>query len=158
MDIKKISRLETAKVSSFFQEHWGTKEMVLSTGIYHCDQLDGFAIIGEDGGIAGLITFSIEESECEIVSLDSLIENKGIGSSLVSAVEEAAKKAGCNKIKLITTNDNIHVLGFYQRRGYRMAEIFPNAVQEARKRKPEIPLIAENGIPIRDEILLVKSI
>ncbi|RDI39930.1 GNAT family N-acetyltransferase [Falsibacillus pallidus] len=158
MKVWSLHSLKKNEVTNFFVEHWGSPEMVLSTGIYHCDQLDGFAMVDDDGGIAGLITYSIEGSECEIVSLDSLLENKGIGSSLVSAAEEAAKTTGCNKMKLITTNDNIHALRFYQRRGYRLAEIFPNAVEAARKRKPEIPLIAENGIPIRDEILLVKSI
>ncbi|GED69603.1 hypothetical protein BRE01_33050 [Brevibacillus reuszeri] len=61
-------------------------------------------------------------------------------------------------MKLVTTNDNLHALGFYQRRGYQFNELFVNAVDKARRIKPEIPLIADNGIPIRDEILLVKML
>ena len=49
-------------------------------------------------------------------------------------------------------------LGFYQRRGYQFRELYVNAVDKARRIKPEIPLVADNGIPIRDEILLVKKL
>jgi hypothetical protein len=61
-------------------------------------------------------------------------------------------------MKLITTNDNLHALGFYQKRGYVLTKLYPDIVKEARKIKPEIPLVSENGIPIRDELLLEKSL
>ncbi|PAV35534.1 GNAT family N-acetyltransferase, partial [Bacillus licheniformis] len=57
-----------------------------------------------------------------------------------------------------TTNDNMRALMFYQKRGYTLAELYVNAVDKARKVKPEIPFVADNGIPIRDEILLVKDL
>jgi hypothetical protein len=34
----------------------------------------------------------------------------------------------------------------------------PGAVEEARRLKPSIPLLAENGIPIRDEIDLCREL
>lgn len=33
-----------------------------------------------------------------------------------------------------------------------MVAIYPDAVTEAPTLKPQIPLVAENGIPIRDEV------
>lgn len=60
------------------------------------------------------------------------------------------------RIWLITTNDNLNALGFYQKRGFRIKAVYPGAVDEARRIKPEIPLAASNGIPIRDEIELEK--
>jgi hypothetical protein len=59
---------------------------------------------------------------------------------------------------LITTNDNLHALGFYQRRGFHLNQVFPGRVDQARKIKPSIPEIGENGIPIRDEIRLEKDL
>jgi len=47
-------------------------------------------------------------------------------------------------------------LKFYQKRGDNITKVIPNAVEKARKQKPSIPQFAENGIPIRDEILLEK--
>ncbi|MDM5187073.1 GNAT family N-acetyltransferase [Bacillus sp. DX4.1] len=41
--------------------------------------------------IIGLITYVIDNDECEIISLDNVLENKGIGSSLLRKVKEIAK-------------------------------------------------------------------
>jgi hypothetical protein len=54
-----------------------------------------------------------------------------------------------------TTNDNLAALRFYQRAGFRFAELRPGAVSEARSLKPSIPETGNDGIPIRDEIDLV---
>lgn len=153
-----ITEIEKQKVTQFFSTHWGSPQMVISSGVYHCDELDGYAVMNEKEEIIGLLTYITEENECEIISLDSTVENKGIGSSLLQKLEEHCKTSQVERIKLITTNDNLHALGFYQKRGYLLEVLFPNAVQQARKLKPTIPFIADNGIPIRDELLLVKEI
>ncbi|MCQ5454621.1 GNAT family N-acetyltransferase [Bacillus paralicheniformis] len=150
--------LSKADVTAFFHKHWGSPDMVNSHGTFRCDELEGFAVTDEKGDIKGLITYFIAGNECEVVSLDSIAENKGIGSLLLNEVERAVKRKQCQSIKLITTNDNMRAFMFYQKRGYTMAELYVNAVEEARKVKPEIPFAADNGIPIRDEILLVKDL
>jgi ribosomal protein S18 acetylase RimI-like enzyme len=53
---------------------------------------------------------------------------------------------------LITTNDNIHAIRWYQRRGFVIATVYVNALAESRNLKPEIPLIGDHDIPLRDEI------
>ncbi|MGD8245715.1 MAG: hypothetical protein PVG25_02965 [Anaerolineae bacterium] len=58
------------------------------------------------------------------------------------------------RIWLITTNDNLAALRFYQRRGFSLVAVHPGAVDQARTLKPEIPAIGHSGIPIRDEIEL----
>lgn len=158
IQIVPIRQLAKNKVTDFFISHWGSPEMVITSGIYRCDELDGFVAMDELQEIVGLITMVTRHTECEIISLDSLLEKNGIGSSLVEKVEEAARVTGCETVKLITTNDNVHALSFYQKRGYRLTEIYSGAVDEARKIKPEIPLIADNGIPIHDELLLMKRV
>lgn len=147
-----------AVLTDFFTFHWGSTEMVLSSGIYDCSQLDGFTVINDKHEVIGLITYIMRENECEIISLDSVVERKGIGTQLLKTVEKEAKNNGCELVKLITTNDNMAALKFYQKRGYCLAKIFNHAVEEARKLKPEIPLIGNGGIPIRDEILLEKML
>ena len=90
----------------------------------------------------------------EILSLDSLREKNGIGTALINKVIEVAKNKDCTRIKLITTNDNLSALRFYQKRGFEMARLYRNAVEESRIVKPQIPLTGEDGIPIRHEIEL----
>jgi ribosomal protein S18 acetylase RimI-like enzyme len=144
------------KTIDFFRRHWGSPMMVVSTGVYDCSKLNGFGATNDSGDIIGLVTFVIKNFECEIVSLDSLEEGKGIGTALVVAVETVAIEKNCSIIKLITTNDNLLALKFYQKRNYVLTELIPNAVERARKIKPQIPLIGNDGIPIRDELVLQK--
>ncbi|QZT33052.1 GNAT family N-acetyltransferase [Caldalkalibacillus thermarum TA2.A1] len=139
------------KVIQFFTEHWGAP-VIVSRGTKHkVEQLSGFAAI-RDNRMIGLVTYSIKSEECEIVSLDSLEENKGIGSKLVEKVEETAREEHCRRVWLITTNDNIRAIRFYQKRGYDLKALHRFAVDEARKLKPEIPLYSEEQIPIRHEL------
>lgn len=157
MNVVSLTNVDHSRVKEFFIKHWGSPVMVVSTGVYHCDQLDGLAVIDEDGEIIALLTYVTRDTECEIISLDSIIESKGIGSMLLEAFEKLAREKEIKKIMLVTTNDNIRALQFYQKRGYTLANIIINAVEKARRLKPEIPYVAENGIPIRDEIILEKN-
>ncbi len=108
-----------------------------------------------DGEPLGAATYRIEGGECELVTLDSDVEGAGAGSALIEAVAEIARAAGCSRLFLITTNDNLHALRFYQRRGLRLTALRPGAVDEARRTlKPEIPAVGRDRIPIRDELEL----
>ncbi len=157
MTIIPVQQLPKLDVLQFFKEHWGSTEMVISSGIYDCSKLEGFVYVDEQKMILGLVTYHIREEECEIISLDSIVEGKGIGSLLIQAVEQNAFEQGCTIITLITTNDNLDALKFYQKRGYHLVEIIQNAVEQARVYKPDIPFIGNDGIPIRDEIRLAKQ-
>ncbi|UCD57579.1 MAG: GNAT family N-acetyltransferase, partial [Candidatus Hydrogenedentota bacterium] len=102
----------------------------------------------------GLVTFRIEDDECEIVTIDSTAEGTGVGSALIGAVKDAAVSAQCKRLWLITTNDNTAALRFYQKRGFILVAVYPNALEQARRLKPELPFIGKDGIPLRDEIEL----
>ncbi|OEH93549.1 GNAT family N-acetyltransferase [Bacillus solimangrovi] len=158
MQVIHTTEVDKNIISEFFEKHWGSSEMVISSGIFQCDTLDGLAVLNEEELIIGLLTYIIEKNVCEIISLDSIEKGKGIGTSLLDTVEQMAKENGCEYMKIITTNDNLHALGFYQKRGYQLIQVIPDAVEKARQVKSEIPFIADNGIPIRDEIVIEKSL
>jgi ribosomal protein S18 acetylase RimI-like enzyme len=101
---------------------------------------------------AALLTYNIVGEECEIRSLHSEKQDMGLGSALVEAVKPIAREAGCKRLWLITTNDNIHAIRWYQKRGFTIAAVYVNAMEESRKLKPEIPLFGSEGLPLRDEI------
>ena len=125
--------------------------------MYHLNELPGFVAIDEQN-ILGMITYLDRGNTLEVISLDSLRANQGIGSALLQKVETTVVLSHKTGVELITTNDNLHALGFYQRRGYRLTQLFPEAVDQSRKIKPQIPAVADNGIPIRDELRLLKNI
>ena len=125
--------------------------MVAYGQLFRPHEHDGFAAFDGDA-VVGLVTYRIERAECEVLSLDSLRERQGIGTTLMNAVIQQANSHACTRIWLVTTNDNLNALAFYQKRGFVISAVRLNALAETRKHKPNIPLVAENGIPIRDEI------
>ncbi|EQB90427.1 N-acetylglutamate synthase-like GNAT family acetyltransferase [Clostridium punense] len=151
MEIEKISTENRKEINDFIFKQWFSTDMVVRGKIIDMTTLDGF-VVYNNGEILGLITYKIESAECEIMSLDSLKEKNGIGTLLVDKVIVLARKIECTKVKLITTNDNLNAMGFYQKRGFDMVNIYHNAVEDARKLKPSIPLMGEYNIPLKHEI------
>ena len=151
--LRRLTRNDLPHLRQFWIEHWGGEEMIAHGNIHRPEQLDGFIV--EDGEEwIGLITFVIKGKECEVTSLDSLREGQGIGSLLIEKVVEEARLNNCERLFLITTNDNLHALGFYQKRGFALVAVYRGAVNQSRKIKPSIPLVGNDGIPLRDEIEL----
>lgn len=138
-------------ITAFIQQQWYTTTMIIRGKEIDMTQVEGF-YVKEDGDLIGLITYLVYGDTLEITSLNSLRENRGIGTQLLETVVEEAQKRGCRRVVLITTNDNIRAIQFYQKRGFDMANLFRNALEVSRKLKPEIPLIGDNGIPLRHEI------
>ncbi len=157
MNIRRLSPADLPRLRQFWVEHWGADFMVAHGEIYHPEQLNGF-VVEEDDEWIGLITFIIANRECEITSLDSLREGQGIGTELMGMVVNEAQQQNCKRVFLITTNDNLNALGFYQRRGFELVKIDRGAVNESRKLKPGIPLIGSHNIPLRDELELEMSL
>lgn len=167
--IRPLERSDREWVAHFLDERWGTTQIVSRGKAVYGHLLPGF--MAERGGDEaeedvsegqsqaeniGLITVHIGEKECEITTLDSLDESMGVGSALVDAVENWAREAGIKRIWLVTTNDNLDALKFWQKRGYELVSVHRNAIADARRIKPQIPITGLNGITIRDEIELEK--
>jgi ribosomal protein S18 acetylase RimI-like enzyme len=132
---------------------WGADIVVSHNEIFHPADLPGFAgFFGEEP--VGLLTFNIMGNECEIVTLNSWREGLGVGTSLIETTRRAACRAGCERLFLVTTNNNLFALRFYQKRGFVRSAVRINAIAESRKLKPQIRLVDDDGLPICDEIEL----
>jgi len=151
--LRRLTQEDLPRLRQFWIEHWGGEEMITRGKVYRPEQLDGF-VVEEGAEWIGLLTFIVKDGECEVTSLDSLREGQGIGSKQIERAIEEARTLGCKRLFLITTNDNLNALGFYQKRGFEIAAIYRGAVNESRKLKPGIPLVGYNNIPLRDEIEL----
>ena len=153
IQIRPINDGDKAWVAALLKEWWAGPRVVTRGRLHHPEELPGF-IAEQSGKPAGLITYRIDGKDCEIVTMNSLVEKIGIGSALIDAVKNAAISEGCKRLWLITTNDNTEALRFYQKYGLSLVAVHRNAIEQSRRLKPEIPLIGNNNIPIRDEIEL----
>jgi GNAT superfamily N-acetyltransferase len=136
---------------------WGSEVVAVHGTTFRAAELGGF-IAERARRVAGLLTYQLCGDTLEIVTLNALERRAGIGTLLIEAAAGQAREFGCREIRLTTTNDNVDALRFYQRRGFRLAELRPGAVDRARRDKPEIPRVGDFGIPLRDEIDLTLSV
>ncbi len=155
--IRERSAQDNGWINTLMIESWGSDQVVLQGRIYHPSELDAF-LAEQSGERIGLITYILDKKTCEIISLNSLQSGMGIGTALIDAVKEMAEAAGCDELILFTTNDNVNALKFYQKYGFHLEKLIKDGIAPDRKIKPEIPLKAENGIPIRDYLLLKLSL
>ena len=121
--------------------------------------LDHPAFIAEAAGghLLGMLTYvpGRRWQQCEILTLHASEHWQGTGTALIEAVAQLARRQGCARLWVITTNDNVDALRFYQRRGFCLVKVHRGAVDRSRASlKPEIPLVGAYGISLRDEIEL----
>jgi len=119
------------------------------------DVLDasGFIAVDEKANPIGVLTYASRPDGVEVLYLEASPRSQGVGTQLLEALFNLV---GEQPVWLVTTNDNVDALRFYQRRGFVIRDVRVGAVNEARDTiKPHIALIGEHGIPLRDEIELV---
>jgi len=138
-------------------ELWGSEIVAVHGTCLRPAELGGF-IAERSGRVVGLLTYQLVGDMLEIVTLNAIERRTGIGTMLIEAATAEARRSGCGEVRLTTTNDNVDALRFYQRRGFRLAELRPGAVDRSRQRKPEIPRVGDYGIPLRDEIDLTQRV
>lgn len=142
-------------LTALWSAQWGGDVMVSRGKTYRLrDQ--AVLIARRNGARTGAAAYNPETGE--LLSLNAVPQGSGVGSALLRAFEQIARQAGLRRVWLVTSNDNLDSLRFYQRRGYRIAAVYPNAVDQARRLKPQIPLTGCYGIPVRDEIELEKEL
>jgi len=149
--IRAVSDGDRPMLAWLVAELWGSEVVAVHGNALRPAELPGF-IAERSRRVVGLLTYQAAGDVLEIVTLNALQRRSGIGTMFIDAAVATARRFGCHEIRLTTTNDNVDALRFYQRRGFRLAELRPGAVDRARQHKPEIPRVGDYGIPLRDEI------
>ncbi len=155
VDVRPLAENDRAWAVQLEADSWSTPPVVARLGeLVDPTELPGF-IAFLDGERAGLASYAVRGDECELVTIRSLREGRGVGRALLDAVRDAAIEAGCTRLWLITTNDNLRALELYQRWGMDLVAFHRDAVTEARRHlKPSIPEHGAQGIPIAHELEL----
>nr|WP_319487338.1 GNAT family N-acetyltransferase [uncultured Caproiciproducens sp.] len=151
MNIEPIDAQYRNSVDTMLETEWNCPPSVSRGNAIDTTVLPGFVSLSGNS-INGVITYNIENSECEIVTLNSFEENKGVGTALINAVYSVAKTNKCNRLWLITTNDDINAIRFYQIKRFEWVATHSNAMDISRKIKPSIPLTGMYNIPIKHEL------
>jgi ribosomal protein S18 acetylase RimI-like enzyme len=153
MEVRPLRDDERDWLAERLRESWGSPEVVSRGRLRDASRLE--ALVCEEGNRSlGVATLELRRGDCELVTIDAFEGGRGAGTALLKAAVERARAEGCGRLWLITTNDNLRALRFYQRRGLRLAALHPGGSDEARRLKPEIPEVGYHGIPIRDELEL----
>ena len=166
--VRPVAQEDRSWIEALLIRRWGSTALVSRGRIHDGARLPGFVVVRREheaahepprnspqdaiGTIVGLATYRLQDAECELVSLDSLSEGRGVGTVLIEAVRDVARAAGCRRLWLVTTNDNLPAQRFYAHRGLRLAQVHRGAVAESRRLKPGIPAIGLGGVPIEDEL------
>ncbi|TCC52541.1 GNAT family N-acetyltransferase [Kribbella capetownensis] len=151
--VRKATEADREAVVDLLTTAWGGTTVVAHGTVYDATTLPAL-VAEQDGRIVGLLTYTLADGDLEVVTIDAPVRHLGVGSALLTAAIEVAREAGVRRLWLITTNDNLDALRFYQRRGLRIVGVTPDAMDAARAVKPWIPATGAYGIPLRDELTL----
>jgi len=155
--IRAVHERDRPMLTWLVTELWGAEVVAVHGSQFRPAELGGF-IAERAGQIVGLVTYDLAGDMLEVVTLNAIQRRAGIGTLLMEAAVNKARRCDCTEVRLTTTNDNVDALRFYQRRGFRLAELRPGAVDRTRLEKPQIPRSGDYGIPLRDEIDLTLRI
>lgn len=156
IEIRRTTETDRAWIKRQLAESWGSHVMVLRGELVDTSGLP--ALIAGDR--EGLLHYrGLSDDVCEIVTLEAFRAGRGIGTVLIESMAALAKSNGQARLVVVTTNDNLDALRFYQARGFRLHALRPGAVDEVRHTiRPEIAQTGNYGLPIRDEIELVRDL
>lgn len=154
IDVRPLTDNDRAWAVQVETDSW-SKPVVARLGeLVDPTQLSGFIAL-LNGKRVGLASYAVRDEECELVTIRSLSEGRGVGRALLDAIRDAAVAAGCTRLWLITTNDNLRALELFQRWGMEIVAFHRHAVTEARRNlKPSIGERGAHGIPIAHEFEL----
>ncbi len=135
---------------------WGDPIQLMFDRTYTISEVPAIVAKSEDK-IVGFLSFNeFNQNAILIVALAVLPQYHGcgIGQALIRHIEDYAKNQKKQQLLVVTSNDNLPALAFYQRLGFQLFEVVPDVI--AKKLGGLQRGIA--NIPIRDELRLRKII
>jgi GNAT superfamily N-acetyltransferase len=146
--VRLLAKGDRPALRKVLEEQWGLP--VVSVSGVHDDpsSLPGF--VADDslptGGMPlGYLTYIVDGHQCEVLTINALLQGAGVGRALMDAARTAAANAGCRRLWLMTTNENIRAIDFYQRWGMDLVALHRNFVDTVRAAKPNIDASAGRG-------------
>ncbi len=133
---------------------WGSHRMMIDLHVYDVAEIDALGLYEPDGRTAALASWTIRGETACLCALHSLRPGEGVAVRMLDSVIAAAREAGATRLKAMVTNDNMPGLTFYQRRGFRLSGLYPEAIDAYRSVVPTIIKTGYKNIPVHDAIEL----
>jgi len=149
--VRAVSPGERGWLAEHLRLTWGSTTIVSRGRSRDASRLPAIVCVeGEE--LLGLATYEIAAGACEVVTIEAFRRREGVGTALLAAVIDQARAGECARLHLVTTNDNLAAQRFYEHHGLLLRAVHKGAVDNARKIKPNIPLLGDDGTPIHDEL------
>ncbi len=153
MVVRALAADDREWVAATMTEQWGSTQVARLGELVDTADLPGW-VAEQDGRRVGLALTAHRGDEYELVSISVTTPRQGVGRRLVERCLEEASASACRRVWLVTTNDNVGALAFYQRVGLDLARLHRDAVAVARALKPSIPERDSSGVRIDHELEL----
>ena len=121
--IRPIRDDERGELARLVRTHWGSP-IIASRGIPHDASVLPCLVAMDGERWLGVAVYTLEGGECELVLLEAFERKAGIGTALLEAMAGIARRSNSRRLWLVTTNDNLDALRFYQRRGMRLVRLW----------------------------------
>jgi N-acetylglutamate synthase-like GNAT family acetyltransferase len=151
--IRRTNPADKAFMCAEMQKWWGDEMVVIRAEKYFPAEYGGLIAEYENEKV-GLIILRFADALCEVMSLSTDGRHPAAGKKLLAGALMLARENKVEKVIIVTTNDNIQALRFYQQMGFTICDWRKDAAEQARRIKPQIPRAGNYNIPIRDEIEL----
>jgi len=149
--LRPVEEKDREKIRQFIRQFWGSEKMVSRGHIHYPAEQPGFLMEkGEE--VVGLVSYQKRGPEIELTLIDSRERSQGLGTRLMAAVIAEAQRQNCSRLWLVTTNDNIRAIHFFQKRQFDLVKLHYDSMKISRKLKPGIPERGFANIPIRHEL------
>ena len=151
MRIRKLEDQDSDWAERLISSLFGSSRVVSGRILHETNLLPG--LVAEDEATRiGLLQYRIENSRCEVVILIAVRKREGVGTALLQALRRTEEVSKCSRIWLITSNNNKRGQAFYGAMGMVQCAVYPNAIADSRKLKPENPEHDKEGRAVTDEI------
>ena len=151
LTIEEATAADSIEIKALMDRDWGGEPLVVRGEKYFPSAMPGL-ISRRDGRLEGFLFYNIDNRGLEIIVFEIFEKFRGLGTRFLDRVKEIARSRGITRIFLMTTNDNLDALRFYQKRGFHLCALHVNSVEVSRKMKPTIGHVGDYGIPVRDEL------
>ena len=154
-EVRELTSDDRGWLIAHLNADWGGPLQARAGELIDVSRLPGYVAIGDVGQPVGVLLFRAEGDDLEVALVHAFDQWLGTGTALMECFTTVARSRDWHRVWLVTTNDNVDAIRFYQRRGWRLTSMRPGAVDQARDTlKRSIPEQGQHDIPMRDEFEL----
>ncbi|MGE3843660.1 MAG: GNAT family N-acetyltransferase [Vicinamibacterales bacterium] len=157
MLVRRATDADRERIQELFLNDFGHLTIVAFGDVMHADREESLVAEMKDD-VAGALayrTFGGDAIHIVAMATDPMWQRSGVGGYLLAETELQARRDGFKRIVTSTGNDNLPSLYFFQRHGFRLIEVAPDAYTQYTEGNT---VQGFAGIPVRDEVRMEKRL